>query len=178
MEGALRRRGGVMTASVRRLTPDDYDALRAIRLESLRLYPECFAADPDQEEAMSKEAWLARLSTAVSFGGFVDGVLSGMVVFSRPSRPKLAHTGDVGAMYVRDTARGTGLADALMTALIDHASDTVEQIQLTVNAENPRAIKFYERHGFRPIGRIPRSLHVGDRYYDDLLMLRAVSTSD
>jgi len=79
---------------------------------------------------------------------------------------------------VRDTARGTGLADALMTALIDHASDTVEQIQLTVNAENPRAIKFYERHGFRPIGRIPRSLHVGDRYYDDLLMLRAVSTSD
>ena len=127
---------------------------------------------------MSKEEWLARLATAVSFGGFVDGELSGMVVFSKPSRPKLAHTGSVGAMYVRDAARGTGLADALMNALIDHAATVVEQIQLTVNAENMRAIKFYERHGFRPIGRIPRSLHVGERYYDDLLMLRAVSSTD
>jgi ribosomal protein S18 acetylase RimI-like enzyme len=78
-------------------------------------------------------------------------------------------------MYVRASAQGTGLADALMTALLDHASHVVEQVQLVVNAENARAIKFYQRHGFYEIGRIPRSLHVGDRYYDDLLMFRAVS---
>lgn len=123
---------------------------------------------------MSKNEWLSRLAGAVSFGGFVDGKLSGMVVFSQPSRPKLAHTGDVGAMYVRESARGTGLADALMAALLDHASRMVEQVQLTVNAENARAIKFYQRHGFREIGRIPRSLQVEDRYYDDLLMFRPV----
>jgi ribosomal protein S18 acetylase RimI-like enzyme len=167
-----------MTISVRLLTPDDYESFRALRLESLRQLPASFAADPDQEEAMTKEEWLRRLSSASSFGGFIDGVLSGMVVFSRPSRPKLAHTGDIGAMYVRDAARGTGLADALMTALLDHASTVVEQVQLTVNAENERAIRFYKRHGFREIGRIPRSLHVGDRYYDDLLMLRPVSAAD
>jgi RimJ/RimL family protein N-acetyltransferase len=167
-----------VSASVRRLLPGDYDALREIRLESLRLYPALFAADLAQEAAMSKEQWLARMATGATFGGFVDGALNGMVVFSRPTRPKLAHTGDLGAMYVRDAARGTGLADALVDALVDHASGEVEQIQLTVNAENPRAIKFYERHGFRPIGRIPRSLFVEGRYYDDLLMLRAVSQSD
>jgi ribosomal protein S18 acetylase RimI-like enzyme len=164
--------------SVRRLTADDYDALRALRLESLRLYPANFAADPEQEAAMAKEEWLARLATAVTFGGFLGETLSGMVVFSRPSRPKLAHTGDIGAMYVRDEARGTGLADALLTTLLDHAATVVEQVQLTVNAENARAIKFYERHGFRPIGRIPRSLNIDGRYYDDLLMLRPVSSSD
>jgi ribosomal protein S18 acetylase RimI-like enzyme len=65
-----------------------------------------------------------------------------------------------------------------MTTLLDHAVTCVEQVMLTVNAENMRAIKYYERHGFRPIGRIPRSLHVGERYYDDLLMLRAVSATD
>ena len=167
-----------MSASARRLLPGDYDALREIRLESLRLYPALFAADLAQETAMPKEQWLARMATGATFGGFIDGALSGMVVFSRPARPKLAHTGDLGAMYVRDAARGTGLADALVDALVDHASGEVEQIQLTVNAENPRAIKFYERHGFRPIGRIPRSLFVEGRYYDDLLMLRAVSQSD
>jgi len=167
-----------MSASARRLLPGDYDALREIRLESLRLYPTLFAADLDREAAMPKEEWLARMATGATFGGFVDGALNGMVVFSRPTRPKLAHTGNLGAMYVRDTARGTGLADALVDALVDHASSVVEQIELTVNAENPRAIKFYERHGFRPIGRIPRSLFVEGRYYDDLLMLRAVSESD
>jgi ribosomal protein S18 acetylase RimI-like enzyme len=176
VEGTLR--GQRVSVEVRRLGADDYDALRALRLESLELHPELFAADLEQERAMTKEQWLARMATGATFGGFVDGKLSGMVVFARPSRPKLAHTGDVGAMYVRGTARGAGLADALLEALVDHAAREVEQIQLTVNAENARAIKFYERHGFRPIGRIPRSLHVGERYYDDLLMLRAVSSSD
>jgi GNAT superfamily N-acetyltransferase len=124
-----------MTVAVRLIVPEDYDVFRVLRLESLRLLPDCFAADPVQEEAMPKEEWLKRLASASSFGGFIDGTLSGMVVFSRPSRPKLAHTGDIGAMYVRASAQGTGLADALMTALLDHASHVVEQVQLVVNAE-------------------------------------------
>jgi ribosomal protein S18 acetylase RimI-like enzyme len=165
-----------MNIAVRLITPEDYDVFRVLRLESLRLLPDCFAADLAQEEAMPKEEWLKRLSSASSFGGFIDGTLSGMVVFSRPSRPKLAHTGDIGAMYVRASAQGTGLADALMTALLKHAATVVEQVQLTVNAENARAIKFYQRHGFRQIGIIPRSLYVGDRYYDDMLMFRPVSS--
>lgn len=167
-----------MSIAVRRLTPDDYEALREIRLEALRLNPAFFSADPAQEEAFSKEQWLARLASAVSFGGFVDDRLCGLVVFSRPASPKLAHTGDLGAMYVRDQARGTGLADAMIEAVLDHAANEVEQIKLTVNSENARAVKFYERHGFRVIGRIPRSLNIDGRFYDDLLMLRAVSSSD
>jgi ribosomal protein S18 acetylase RimI-like enzyme len=163
---------------VRRLGPEDCDALRVVRLESLRLNPTLFAADLGQEEAMSRDEWVARLATGVTFGGYVDGALSGIVIFTRSTRPKLAHTGNLGAMYVRENARGSGLADALMTTLLDHAVTCVEQVMLTVNAENMRAIKYYERHGFRPIGRIPRSLHVGERYYDDLLMLRAVSATD
>lgn len=167
-----------MSLEVRALDSDDYEDLRAIRLEALRLHPANFAADPDQEAAFSKDEWLARLASAVSFGGFVDGRIAGLVIYSRPKSPKLAHTADLGAMYVRDEARGTGLADAMIEALIGHAAKEVEQVKLTVNAENARAIKFYERHGFRAIGRIPRSLNIAGRYYDDLLMLRAVSASD
>jgi ribosomal protein S18 acetylase RimI-like enzyme len=167
-----------VSIAVRRLVPADYEAMRALRLESLHAHPEAFAADPEQEAAMGRDEWLARMASAASFGGFVDDVLCGMVVFSRPARPKLAHTGDLGAMYVRGDARGTGLADALIEAALDHAAGEVEQVKLSVNAENARAIRFYERHGFRTIGRIPRSLNIGGRFYDDLLMLRAVSSSD
>ncbi len=119
-----------------------------------------------------------RLASAVSLGAFVDERLDGIAVFSRPRSSKIRHTGELGAMYVREVARGSGLADALIEAVLDHAATQVEQIKLTVNAENARAIKFYERHGFRTIGRLPHSLRIGARTYDELSMLRTVSSSD
>ena len=167
-----------MTNSVRKLAAADVPALRELRLESLRLHPECFGADLETEEVMTVADMAARLQGGVSFGGFVDEVLSGMVVFVKPHRRKTGHTGELGAMYVRAGARGTGLADALVEAVIDEAVNKVEQIKLTVNAENPPAIKLYERHGFRTIGKYPNSLRVGDRTYEELIMLRPVSASD
>ena len=168
-----------MTISVRRLGVADVPALRELRLESLRLHPECFGADLEAEEAMSVEDMAARMHTGYSFGGFVDDVLSGLVVFVKPKNKKTGHTGDLGAMYVRANARGTGLGDALVEAVIDQAVATgTEQIKLLVNAENPHAIKLYERHGFRPVGRYPNSLRVGGKTYEELIMLRPVSASD
>ncbi len=62
-------------------------------------------------------------------------------------------------MYVRAGARGSGLSDALIEAVIDRAvRDGVEQIKLTVNAENMHAVKLYERHGFRPIRQVSELL--------------------
>ena len=45
MDGPLRRRRTGMTISVRRMEVADVPALRELRLESLRLHPECFGAD-------------------------------------------------------------------------------------------------------------------------------------
>jgi ribosomal protein S18 acetylase RimI-like enzyme len=167
-----------MTLTVRPFVEDDYEALREIRLEALRLHPEAFCADLEQEEAMSKAQWLARLASAVTLGGFSDEGCAGMVVYSRPSLAKRAHTGELSAMYVREAARGSGLADALVRAVIERAAGEVEQIKLTLNADNLRAVKLYERHGFRVCGRIPRTIHVGERTYDELVMVRGVSQSD
>ncbi|HWA30057.1 MAG TPA: GNAT family N-acetyltransferase [Rhizomicrobium sp.] len=167
-----------MTVSVRTLVEADAAAMRDIRLEGLRLHPECFGADLEIEEAMSVEDFAARMKTGITFGGFLDGALAGIVVFVKPRSKKTGHTGDLGAMYVRKAARGTGLSDLLIETLIGHAVNAVEQIKLTVNAENPHAIRLYERHGFRTIGRWPNSLRVGDRTYDELIMLRTVSPTD
>ena len=168
-----------MTISVRRMAVADVPALRALRLEALRLHPECFGAELETEEKMSVEDMAARMHTGYTFGGFMDDELSGLVVFVKPKNRKTGHTGELGAMYVRARARGTGLGDALVEAVIDQAVATgAEQIKLTVNAENPHAIKLYERHGFRAIGKYPNSLHVSGRSYEELIMLRTVSPTD
>jgi len=178
MDGALRGRG-VSDVSVRILDPStELSRLRDIRLESLRENPEAFSADLEMEEAMTPQDWVARSKRGITFGGFRGDSLEGIVVFSQPQSRKTAHTGEVGAMYVRQAARGTGLADAMMTALIAHAGGKVEQLRLGVNAENPRAVKFYERHGFRAVGRVPRYIRIGGRVFDELIMVRPVSTSD
>ncbi|MGN6515651.1 MAG: GNAT family N-acetyltransferase [Rhizomicrobium sp.] len=179
MDSALRRRGPGMTVSVRKLAVADAAPLREIRLEGLRLHPECFGADLDNEEAMTVEDFARRMASGITFGGFLDGKLAGIVVFVKPRSKKIAHTAELGAMYVRAGARGTGLSDLLIETLIDHAvHDGAEQIKLTVNAENPHAIKLYERHGFRAIGRYPNSIRVGGRTYEELIMLRTVSSTD
>jgi len=165
--------------SVRILDPStEMSALREIRLESLRRNPEAFSADLDIENMMTPDEWFARAKRGTTFGGFQGTELAGIVVFSQPPSKKVAHTGDVGAMYVREAARGTGLADAMMTALIEYAGGKVEQLRLGVNAENPRAVRFYERHGFRAVGRVPRCIRVGARTFDELTMVRPVSTTD
>jgi len=164
--------------SVRLLTADDAEAMKQIREEALRLHPESFSADPDSEARLTVEDWRKRLEQRACFGAFRNDKLVGIAGYAPKEQKKMAHTGEFGSMYVRKDSRGTGAADALIEAALEHAAECVEQLTLMVTAENARAIKLYERHGFRVIGRIPRSLRVGDRTYDDLLMWRLVSTSD
>lgn len=164
--------------TVARLTPDDAAALQALRREALLLHPTAFSADPELEAKFTLEQWRERLGARVWFGGTMGGVLCGMAAFSTEPSKKTRHTGHLGSMYVRQEARGTGMADALIEAFIDHATKHVEQVALTVEAGNARAIRLYERHGFRTIGRMPRSILVDGVYYDELQMFRTVSSSD
>jgi ribosomal protein S18 acetylase RimI-like enzyme len=166
---------------ITRLGVADAELVRDLRLELLQAHPENFSADPDFEGSLTLDQWRERLSapTRYWFVCRVRGDVAGLIVFSNTSHSKkTAHLGDIGSMYVRAQYRGGGVADALMEAAIDVALDKVEQIVLAVNAENARAIKFYERHGFREHGRTPRAIKIGDRYYDEVEMNRVVSASD
>lgn len=163
---------------VERLGAANAEEARAIRLEALRLHPEGFCADLEAWEAKTLEQWQSLLSGGAWFGVRHNGGLVAVAAFTRPCSEKLAHTGELCGMYVRAEQRGTGIADALIRGVIEHAVHEVVQIKLTVNAENTRAIKLYERHGFRTVGRIPHVIHVGEKFYDEVVMMRTVSPTD
>jgi GNAT superfamily N-acetyltransferase len=57
--------------------------------------------------------------------------------------------GEIYAFYVHPDAWGTGVADDLMAAALDALdADGWESALLWLLAENPRARRFYERHGW------------------------------
>jgi RimJ/RimL family protein N-acetyltransferase len=161
--------------SVARLTVEDAEELRELRREALLAHPTAFSADPEIEAKMTIETWRERLRSGRWFGGKIDRTLVGMASFwFEPSR-KIRHTARVGSMYVRESARGSGMAGALLEAVLAEAAKRCEQATLSVEASNARAIRLYERHGFRLIGRFPRALLIDGSYYDELEMYRMLS---
>ena len=48
----------------------------------------------------------------------------------------------------------------------------LEQLQLSVQADNAHAMRLYERAGFTAWGREPRALRVGCAYHDKVHMMR------
>lgn len=156
--------------TVAQLTVDDTEALRDLRREALLKHPTAFSADPEIEGKLTLENWRERLQRGNWFGGKLDGTLVGMASFWREPSCKIKHTARVGSMYVREAARGTGMAGELLEAVLAEAGKHVEQATLSVEASNVRAIRLYERHGFRTIGRFPRALLIDGTYYDELEM--------
>lgn len=173
MASAIRRDG--QRLSVARLNVEDAEELRELRREALRLHPTAFSADPDIEAKMTIETWRERLRSGRWFGGKIEGTLVGMASFWFEASRKTMHTARVGSMYVRDSARGSGMAGTLLEAVLAEAAKSCEQATLSVEASNARAIRLYERHGFRLIGRFPRALLIGGSYYDELEMYRMLS---
>lgn len=161
---------------VRRLSSQEADMFRSIRLESLQQNPEAFGSTFEKELNEPRIYFLERFDRNTQFGGFVSGELMAIVGFHPLEGPKLSHKGVLWGMYVRPECRGTGLATALVESLIEYAREhQVEQIQLTVAASNPRALRFYRRMGFSEYGLERNALKYKGIYYDETLMVRFLS---
>jgi RimJ/RimL family protein N-acetyltransferase len=157
--------------SVRRLSSQEADAFRSIRLESLQQDPEAFGSTFETELNESRKNFLERFDRSTLFGGFVGANLMAIVGFYHLEGPKIGHKAVLWGMYVRPEARGTGLATALIGSLIEHAREHVEQIQLTVVSSNPRARRFYQRMGFSEYGLEKKALRYNGVYFDEVLMV-------
>jgi ribosomal protein S18 acetylase RimI-like enzyme len=159
---------------IRRLTPADAALFRDFRLKALQRSPDGFASSHEAEKDRELSWFEARLADTDVFVAFRGVQPLGMAGFRREAACKMTHKGMLWGMYVSPEARGLGLGRKLVQAVLDHAEGKVETVQLAVTTENPAARALYEAMGFEVYATEPRSLKVGDRYWDDLLMARAV----
>ena len=164
-----------MPFTIRPLRVDEAASYRDIRLEALRLHPEGFSASFEQEAARPLAFFEDRLTGSVIFGGFRDDVLLATSGFRIQSGAKSAHKAMLWGMYVRLEARGSGLARRMVEAVLDHARNRVELVQLTVVAGNLNAHRLYLSCGFQQYGIEERALKLEGRYLDEVLMVKRLT---
>ena len=160
------------------LTPSDVDEYRRVRLRALAEHPEAFRSDAEEEAAKPQQWWAARLAPrAESHGAFFGAWtaarrLVGTAGLLLETRRKVCHTASIVGMYVAPEHAGRGLGARLLDACIDTArgDPALEVLYLTVTSTNSGAIRLYERAGFVAYGLEPRSMRLGDRAFDKVMM--------
>ena len=174
-----------MAVEIRRLTPADAPAYRALMLEGYAAEPEAFTATVDERKNVPLEWWIARVSddpgaSDVVFGAFARAELVGVAGFQPEQRPRTRHKATLIGMYVQPSARGRGVARALVEAVLSHARARPETriMQLTVTESNTPARRLYELCGFRVFGTEPYALNLGDRFVAKVHMWRTVGPED
>ena len=98
------------------------------------------------------------------------GRLMGVASFQFHDGEKKRHRGTLWGMYVREEARGTGIARRLVEGILAHARQRVEEVSLSVWSENPAAIALYKSTGFVVTAQDARAIKIDGVYYDHLLM--------
>jgi RimJ/RimL family protein N-acetyltransferase len=155
---------------IRRLLPQDAALYRDIRLEALRTEPDAFSSTFDAEQDQPLDTFAARLADSTVFGAFIDGELDGVAGFYVQPGPKHAHKGMLWGMFVRPAYRGTGIGRRLVEAVVAHARQHVELLELFVVADNWAARRLYQRLGFIEYGIERHATKYRGRYHDDVLM--------
>lgn len=157
--------------NIRLLKEGDWQAWQTLRLEALQNAPEAFGSSFEEESNKSEEDLKSHLNENTVFGVFVGADLVGCAGFYSLEPLKMRHRGVLYGMYVQPEHRGKGIANQLVEAVIKHAKSRVQQLHVTCVTTNPAASQLYQRHGFISYGIEPRSLKIGDVYFDEYMMV-------
>lgn len=161
-----------MTVTIRQLVPADAAEFRAIRLEALETDPDAFGARHADEAARPGIMFGERLASSVVFAAFADDGIVGMAAFKRHDAAGETHKGFVWGVFVHPRRRRRGVALDLMSALLATADATLQQLTLTVVADNRPAIRLYEQLDFTTYGTEPRAYYTRHGLRDGVLMVR------
>lgn len=162
-----------MEFEIRRLGPDDADALVAARRRALESAPLVFRSSPGDdrlEDPAFRSAMLSDERQAV-FGAFVGGSLVGLVGIVPESRPKTSHRSDIWGLFVDVDRRRSGIGRALVEHAVRFARalEGVSDVDLSVTDAAPEAAALYRSLGFEEWGRRPGAIiadgvAVGERF--------------
>jgi RimJ/RimL family protein N-acetyltransferase len=155
-----------------KLTEADYELYRNIRLEALVSDPESFSTSYFHESAQEDVYWQNKLINNDVFAVFDLDKIVGCCGFYIMPGDRFEHRGVIWGVYISSPYRGKNLAGFLLDEVISFASSKVAQIHLSCMIENIAAVKLYKKKGFRVYGVEPKTVRIGQKYFDDFLMVK------
>lgn len=160
-------------AEIRRLTLQDAEAFRDIRLQALGDYPESFGSSLEEEQHVTAENLRERWNRTHSdnhfiSGAFENGELIGVAGFFQYHQNKSKHKGYIWGMYVKSDAQGNGIGTQIMEFVLQYARQVsgLEQVHLSV-VGNQKAKLLYEKIGFKTYAVEERALKINGQYFDE-----------
>jgi GNAT superfamily N-acetyltransferase len=136
---------------VRAATMEEWQVLRDIRLDALREAPDAFGSTYAEQAASVEADWRRRISRGGTFFAYVpevNGTEPAGLVGGFQEKPG---TVELVSLWVRPHARGLGVGEALVAAVIDWArTRNASSVHLWLTEANRHARVLYERCGFWP----------------------------
>lgn len=178
--------------SVRRVASSTWADFRQVRLDALRESPEAFSATRAEEEALDEAAWLERVRRSPRFVAERDGAVVGTASvgshrtqdgaegalledLTDAGEAESATIAEIYGLWVTPTARGTGVATALVDAACQQARDDGRShIVYWVSTSNGRAVAFASGLGFRPSDSRRSMRGVGHVDEEEIAMILAL----
>jgi GNAT superfamily N-acetyltransferase len=138
---------------VRRPVAEDWQALRDIRLEALRDAPSAFGSTYEREVVRGETHWRDRISRGGTFLAYLPDLGAFEPAGLIGGYQEDPVTVELVSMYVRPRARGHGVGEALVAAVIAWARhQNAAQVHLWVTDTNAPARALYDRCGFALTG--------------------------
>jgi RimJ/RimL family protein N-acetyltransferase len=143
---------------IRRLTIDDWEANRDIRLEALAEFPGNYFTSLAEAEARTEADWRAMLEspTLTVFGLYDGDQLAGLTAIYIADEDPTGKTAGFAMSYIRPAWRGQGHAAALHKARLDWArGNGMTRVIVSHRASNTASRRAIERSGFTRTGAVP-----------------------
>jgi phosphinothricin acetyltransferase len=159
--------------------PDDVPALAEIYHHHVLAGAASFEIDPPDAGEMDRRRRDIEAQQLPYLIAEVDGVVAGYAYASR-FRPRIAYRFTVeDSVYVRADHTGRGLGRLLLARLIAdcEARGARQMIAVIGDSANTASIRLHEKFGFRHVGVLENVGWKFDRWFDVVLMQRALKNS-
>jgi ribosomal protein S18 acetylase RimI-like enzyme len=159
--------------SFKKVSPEDWEKFREIRLKGLQSDPQAFGGTFESESQEGEDYWKERFSNPERC--FYAAEEEGVFVATAGSKKIAEDNWMIVAVYTLPEFRGKNISKELIKRIIGEAKKTgAAKVSLMVNPMQESAVKLYEKLGFQTI-KIEKDQKMGDgKIYDEYYMEKAL----